>query len=536
MQNKPSLRGVNLLLLGVVCLQAANLFFAFLPQYVRLILNESFFVFLPAYLYLKFTRQPVAARVRWRWPGWKAALLALAAGLGLYPLSAVTASLLKPLLGYTVSITPPDAIPTTPLMAALAVVAFAVMAPLCEEFLMRGVVQPVYEERGPRWAVFFVGGIFVLFHLSLLQGLSILLLALMLGFVNLRTRSLPASILAHFGSNMLAALVLTEGVFHLGVTNWIFSAPALFGGMLLSALALIGLAQLTRPAPAEKPEPLEPAQPRTGPGLWAQNWPLLGVAAIWLVFAGMEFVVARDPAFTAQPLQVNSPGWEGARAWSYEVRNVLEEVVGKGECALGAGEAMEITCSSEVKSYEARKGNSYYQSMGGRRVDRANWEPSGRQMLSGSTDLDLVNGYQSMRSWVLDAEGFRVQVQESGAPDSTLSLPKQETPLAKLPNLLAVDENTWPWQLAGLALEKGKAGRVVVFKPFTWREASSDNGPVAKAEVIQVVGQEEVLTPAGRFTAWRVDLGSSGTAWYDVHNPHTPVKFFNGVEIWYLQK
>ena len=70
MQSKNSIRAVNILLLIVLCLETANLFFTWLPQYVRLILNEALFVFLPAYLYLRITRQPVAERVRWSWPGW----------------------------------------------------------------------------------------------------------------------------------------------------------------------------------------------------------------------------------------------------------------------------------------------------------------------------------------------------------------------------------------------------------------------------------------------------------------------------------
>lgn len=193
MQSKNSIQTVNILFLFVLCLETANLLFTWLPQYVRLNLNEALFVFLPDYLFLRIIRQPVAEQVRWRWPGWKAALLSLLAGLGLYPFTAVSAAVLTSLLGYQGNLAAADAIPTTPLMAVLAIVALAVMAPLCEEFLFRGVIQPVYEKRGPHWTVLFVGFLFIIFHLSLLQGLSIILLALMLGFVNFRTRSLPAS-------------------------------------------------------------------------------------------------------------------------------------------------------------------------------------------------------------------------------------------------------------------------------------------------------------------------------------------------------
>jgi hypothetical protein len=82
MPKNSDLRHINLLFLIVVVLQAANLLFLWLPQYVRLLLNEALFVFLPAYLYLRFTRQPVLSRVHWRWPGGLAALLSLCAGRG----------------------------------------------------------------------------------------------------------------------------------------------------------------------------------------------------------------------------------------------------------------------------------------------------------------------------------------------------------------------------------------------------------------------------------------------------------------------
>ena len=355
MQTKNSIRAVNILFLIVLCLEAANLFFAWLPQYVRLILNEALFVFLPAYLFLRITRQPVAERVRWRWPGWKAALLALLCGLGLYPLSVVSAAVLQSLLGYQNNLTAADAIPTTPLMAVLAIVALGVMAPLCEEFLFRGVIQPVYEKRGPRWGILFVGFLFVVFHLSLLQGLSIILLSLMLGFVNYRTRSLPASILAHFGANILAALVVTQTVFNTGIEKVIFTEPAVLIGLIVSALSLWGLARFTRREPGSESIQTEGVALSKQPGWLAQSWPLLAAGVIVLGFYAAEVIFSRSPEITAKPLQASSVTWDANHTWQYEVRNVLEEVVGEGECALTAGDQMEITCSSEVKPTWRRK-------------------------------------------------------------------------------------------------------------------------------------------------------------------------------------
>jgi membrane protease YdiL (CAAX protease family) len=534
MQSKNSIQAVNILFLFVLCLEAANLFFTWLPQYVRLILNEALFVFLPAYLFLRITRQPVAERVRWRWPGWKAALLSLLAGLGLYPFSALSAAVLASLLGYQNALAAPDAIPSTPLMAVLAIVALAVMASLCEEFLFRGVIQPAYETRGPRWAVLFVGFLFIIFHLSLLQGLSIIPLALMLGFVNYRTRSLPASILAHFSANVLAALVVVQNVFNTGLDKVLFTLPALLTGLVVSALSLWGLARLTRHEREAESIPAEEAHPPKRPGWLAQSWPLLIGGVIVLAFYASEVIYARSPELTAAPLKVNVPAWEAEHTWQYEVRNVLEEVVGEGECTLSAGDPLEITCYSEVKAYKVQRGNSYYESSGGRRVDSAHWSASSGQMLDGITTLDLVTGFQSVRSWTLDGQGFAIQVEDENAPEPNLNLALNETPLAGNASLLATNEYFWPWQLAGMPMEQGANGRVVIFSPFTWREKTRDNGPQARAEIVNVVEIENVDTPAGSFSAWRVDLGTRATAWYDAADPRRVVKFFNGVETWYL--
>ena len=459
MQSKNLIRAVNILFLFVLCLETANLLFTWLPQYVRLILNEALFVFLPAYLYLRISRQPVAERVRWRWPGWKAALLSMLAGAGLYPFTAFSAAVLASLLGYQNALAAPDAIPSTPLMAVLAIVALAVMAPLCEEFLFRGVLQPAYETRGARWGVLFVGFLFVVFHLSLLQGLSIIPLALMLGYVNFRTRSLPASILAHFGANVLAALVIVQNVWNTGLDKVLFTVPALLAGLVVSALSLWGLARLTRGTLAsETPLAVEAAPPKQ-PGWLAQSWPLLAAGVIVLGFYASEFIYSRSSELTAEPLQVNAPAWDEEHTWQYEVRNVLEEVVGEGECTLTAGDPLELTCSSEVEAYEAKKGSSTYQSSGGKRVDSAHWQASSGQMLDGSTALDLVGGYLSVRSWALDARGFDIQVQDEYAPEPNLSLPLNETPLAGNASLLATmsipGPGNWPgwfWRKAPTAV------------------------------------------------------------------------------------
>ena len=430
MQAKYSFRAVNLLLFIVMCLQVANVALMWMPQYVRLILNEILFVFLPAYLYLRFTRQPVAERVRWNWPGWKIAALSLLIGMGLYPLSAANAGWLINLLGYTNFAGAPDAIPTTLLMSVLAVIAYAVMAPLCEEFLFRGVIQPVYEQRGPKWAVFFVGFLFIAFHFSLLQGLSIVLLALALGWVNLRTRSLPASILTHVGANALAALVITQNVFKTGIQNWIVSAPLILGGLAAAAGAAAALVWLTRrpvDTPLAAPEAAVPDQPAR-PGWLAVSWPLLAAAVLYLAMISAEFFYARSPQAAAAPLKVETSPWQTEQKWAYEIRNAADAAVGDGECRVTPdGAEMGIVCWSKVGAYEVKVKNGTYSSSGGERTDALQWQTADGRLLTGSSNMSLSDGsYGAETSWGLGTEAIEIHMTVKGEPQKDYTLPLSE--------------------------------------------------------------------------------------------------------------
>lgn len=541
-------RSANMLYLMVMCLMVANVLLTWLPQHVRLTLNEILFVFLPGYLYLRFTRQPVAGRVRWRWPGWRVALLALAIGAGLYPLSAVSASVLVGVLGYTNLIGPADAIPTTTVMGLFAILSYAVLAPLCEEFLFRGILQPIYETRGWKWGVLFVGFLFVAFHLSLLQGLSIVLLALALGLVNYRTQSLPASILTHFGANGLAALVVTQKVFPSGIQNWITSLPALVGGLLLSGLALLVL--LRRTAPVTRAEPaIDSAVLRVDQPLGMRTaWPLLVAMTIFLAMIGVEWVYSRSPQgpnslqSSGPALQVGASPWTGPQTWRYEIRNVADAVVGEGECRLTLeGDEMEISCTSTVEAYEVKRNQSTYASAGGSRVDVLRWSAVNGRLISGSSTLDLIDGYGSRVDFRPGDGSIEIRHQVKGEAEKRLDLPFSETALSSQPDFLLAADNTWPWQLAGLLdapRDPGQreAGAVLRFNPYTWNSRTQSTGPLAEPRQIEVADSVEVEVPRGKFTATSVSNGDRETAWYAIlDGTLTVVQYFNGIETWILK-
>lgn len=547
---------VNWLYLIVLGLMVANIFLAWLPQYVRLTLNEILFVFLPGYIFLRFTGQrlqgqSLTERVRWHWPGWRIALLALLVGAGLYPLSAASVGVLMGMLGYKSFAAPADAIPTTALMGALAVLSYAILAPLCEEFLFRGILQPVYETRGAARGMLSVSFLFVAFHLSLLQGLSILLLALALGYVNYRTRSLPASMLTHFGANGLAALMVTQQVFPTSIQNWITSLPSLIGGLLMAGLALLALIRLTRTNQAvmlaAEDESAAPASllaapaGRAGSGCSAA-WPLLAALLLYLPMIGVEWVFSRSPELVAgtqapEPaLQVAGSPWMEPHKWNYEIRNVADSVVGSGECRLTlAGEEMELVCTSTVQAYEVKQDQGTYASSGGQRIDTLRWKAANGKFLSGSSALDLQGGFASQVDFHLAEDRIIVRYQEKGQPEKALDLFFNQTALAKDPSLLLAPDYTWPWQLASLCQQKAEPGGVMRFNPFTWNQNTRSNGPLAEPRVIKVTPSTEVQTPARSFQACSAASGNRETVWYaDIGGVLTIVKYFNGIETWYL--
>ena len=174
MSKRHSLYAVNMLFLIVLLLQLLNFFVADMPQYPRMILNEALFVLLPSLLYLRWAGLPFKETVRLGNAGWQVNLASFLMGAGLYPISIVLAGIVQMILGY--SLGGSDALlPKTPVEGILAVIAYAVMAPLCEEIFARGIIQRTYQEHfSPGKAILFAGGLFIMFHLSLFQGLTII--------------------------------------------------------------------------------------------------------------------------------------------------------------------------------------------------------------------------------------------------------------------------------------------------------------------------------------------------------------------------
>ncbi len=476
---------------------------------------------LPALIYLKLTHLPFRETVRLHWPGWTVAGASLLVGAGLYPLAAISTAAYQNLLGYRI-FGAERLLPHTVFEGVLAIIAYAVMAPLCEEVLARGIVQRAYEGLGPRRAVLFAGGLFVVFHLSLLQGLGIIPLALVLGYVYWRSESLVASILTHFGANALAALVLTSGIFWKGADEVLLSTPALVTGIVLTMVGLWLLWRATNPV---LPEPPSAEQRR-----WWRVWPLVLVGLLYAGVIGTEFVGARFPERALAPLKVDAAPWDAPVEWRYEIRNIVDDPVGQAQCTLTPeGSQIALLCRSAHHAYDVGTSHGRFIGGEGEIVAEGRWQRDTGVVLRGETAQKFQ--WHSRTHWTFDGLQFVVIQQENDKPEKSYVLPLDASGVEP-PFVLAA--RVWPWTLTTLPFVADYAAGAYIFHPYTWRQATQDSGPQARLVLVTVTGQEEVNTPAGTFTAWKVQVGDRETAWYTVDAPHILVKYFDGVETWLL--
>lgn len=368
--------------------------------------------------------------------------LSLLIGVDLCPVSVSSLYLYQALRGYNLPAMP-EMVPGPSVDALLAVVALAGLAPICEEVLFRGLIQSAYAHRRTIRAILFVGLLFVAFHLSLLQGLSIIPLALALGFVYWRSGSLPAAVLTHFGANASVVLVLTSGVWIQGAETAILSVPATIGGLLLALLGLELLVRQTRRVPA-------PAAPVGQCGGWARTWPVVVALPLCLMLFGTQIAVGGSPELLAQPVALNRLPWADAQIWKYEIYNIADDPIGDAACTLTPeADAVTLVCQQDQEGYEVHLERRFWSSIPfvGERIVR--WDGESFVPLVDLSDHELRS-----LEWTLDEGAIIVEVTYPGA--------ETERWVEPLPALtgetLITASGVWPWQLNALTFEAGAPG------------------------------------------------------------------------------
>ena len=176
-----------------------------------LVLTELGAILLPALLFLRRKHPDLRNALRWR--PIPAVQGALAVGIGLtgWGIAVLLVELVSLALG------PPPAVEGLQATSAadwlMVVAVVAVLPALCEETLFRGCLQGVFERRGPVPGVLLTGVLFGACHLVPHSMLAAAFLGIVLGTLVVRTGSILAGVLAHFGNNFMAVTVgyvLTE--------------------------------------------------------------------------------------------------------------------------------------------------------------------------------------------------------------------------------------------------------------------------------------------------------------------------------------
>lgn len=117
------------------------------------------------------------------------------------------------------------------------IVSTCILAPLCEEFLCRGMMlRGMLHSMSPRKAIIWSAVLFAVMHMNPWQSIPAFLIGLFLGWVYWRTHSLWATIFLHFFNNAFATVMsrlwpdmpIDTGLYDLlpATTYWIVIAAA----------------------------------------------------------------------------------------------------------------------------------------------------------------------------------------------------------------------------------------------------------------------------------------------------------------------
>lgn len=538
----PTLRSVNLLLLIslLLVITIGSAVQAWSPIWGTVI-TEVFLILLPAVIFLRILHYPVRATTQLRWPGPGLAGLSLLVGVCFALVAIGWGTLISSLFGYTFAL-PPEFYPASSIQAIGLFAALAFFAPVCEEFLFRGVIQRGYERRGPWTAIIIVGFYFALYHLSFQRLLDIIPVAFVLGFVAWRSAALPSSMLVHSSYNAFSGTLLLLAVYRPELNlDWIGSFPVTIAGLVAG---LGGMWLFNRIAGAEDlPEKYSGSSPASEvaasgsipiagkPAVvpaetssWlGRTWPLALVMLLFLALAGLEFVAGRFPQLLAfGPLNLLPQPWNSPQEWRYELQNVLDVPVGSARCTLALEtSAYVLECLIEQQAFEAQSGSSNYKSGAYDLNQTTRWDRNSLVLLS-------LEGTQVGASIDL---AWQVQQTETGP---VLHTQQDGQSLEDLP--LPVNpffEAEWPWRMQALPFNLGYSRMVELAYPLHWDQGSGTIKPLVETEYLVVRTAEPIWTPAGRFIAWAVTVGDK-KAWYDSKAPHTLLRYDDGIVTYLL--
>ncbi|MHB1354435.1 MAG: CPBP family glutamic-type intramembrane protease [Anaerolineae bacterium] len=505
----PSVRGVNLvLLISMVLYLSLGLLLQSWSVVWGTIITEILLI-LPALIYLLIARLPMRQTLQLRWPGWNLVLLTLFLATGMWIIAIWWGTLAGKVIGYNLPV-PPDFYPREPGAMLLLMSALALFAPVCEEVLFRGILLRGYERSGAVRAILASGLIFAGFHLSPLRFVALLPMAMMLGFIAWRCRSLILAIILHAVYNGISGgISLLSGLRpDLPLERSLLTPLTLAAGVILVVASVVGLLRLS----GVRPAPLERDKRR-----WlGRNWPLIPVVLVMVILMAAEALVSTQPqtlalnrlALSAEP----APGTFG-----YELRTITEEHVGDAQVELQRqGQGWLLDVRVQRNAFEAQQANSYFKQDAMSSTAHYTYDASGLNLLSAGGSLTET---QRQRQFDLSSVDGDLQLEVT---DTTTTTQKVLLPYDSL------FYGEWPWRLTALNYTSLAAWQVDLGGPSRPGINGPERSAGTDAQTLLVFGAEPLAVPAGNFIAWRVKLGQQ-TAWYDVDAPHILLRYDDGV-------
>ena len=97
-------------------------------------------------------------------------------------------------------------VPTTWSAVLMYFVSAAVVAPLVEEFAMRGVTQEPLRKYGDKFAILMTAFVFALMHQNIIQAIFAFVAGVVIGYFSIATGSVWTAVLIHFGNNFISVV------------------------------------------------------------------------------------------------------------------------------------------------------------------------------------------------------------------------------------------------------------------------------------------------------------------------------------------
>lgn len=534
MKSSLSIRAANVLFLVtilLVLLVGSTIQVLNLPW--GLIGTEFLLILLPTLIFLKVKKVSFKEGLRLNPITWQVALICIGLGLAAWLFDAYIDTLVMQLSGLPPVQLAAGMAPDSVLEGIVFFVALAIAAPLCEEALFRGAIQTAYEkQRSPLFAVVITALMFAFYHFRPTGLLALLPIAFILGWVMLRTQSLWAVMLVHFGNNAFSGGITLASLVKPGITFNPISIYSAAGGLVVIVVLLVLLRRLTATRAAEAPvvaavEPVEEpateaaelAPLKREPGRVALYWPLAVVLVLFIANGVLTAYITQNPP---KGITFTGPADVQSQTYKYRLLNRANDEIGLAQCQIDpAGESLKLTCANKINGYEITVGQSMWSDATHASAWSAEWDASSLAVKDYSYTFVIKDG----GGWQADLDNGQLVVEFQG---------EEQEPVQWIEGALLQDE--WAWRLPYANLSAGQSATLDMGYPMRWDVAMQNSAPRMVSEILRVNTVAEKLTvPAGEFDAIKVTLGDRA-AWYTVNDPMYLLKYDDGMTVYELMK